>query len=149
MAKQKKTINRTKETHILECRMCGTPSEKGADVTAYTCWECVVDSWDPASLPKPKRPSGFLRGWKFMKEFVHENGTVYHKGVEQPDLKGTLPPTPKKETKKDTRSKAQKARDRQELLTQYNKLKKEIKKEKRVTYKRKLQTQLRKIEKQL
>ena len=35
-----------------------------------------------------------------MKEFVHVDGTVFHKGVEQPKLKGTLPPTPKPESKK-------------------------------------------------
>ena len=84
--------------------------------------------WDGSGLPKPKRPTGFHRGWKFMKVFVHENGTVYHKGVEQPDLKGTLPATPKKETIKDTRTKAQKARDRQSLLVKIAKLKKDIKK---------------------
>ena len=29
----------------------------------------------------------------FMNEFVDKDGTVYHKGKEQPKLKGTLPPT--------------------------------------------------------
>ena len=28
------------------------------------------------------------RGWKWMKEFVDADGTVYQKGVEQPELKG-------------------------------------------------------------
>ena len=152
MAKRKTKQTETKryraaEMHTLACKVCGALSERNANVTAYTCWECVMESWGPA--PTTKKSTGFVRGWKFMNVFVHENGTVYHKGVEQPDLKGTLPPTPKKETKKDTRSKIQKAREQQELLNEYNKLKKEIKKEKRVTYKRKLETQLRKIEKQL
>ena len=35
-----------------------------------------------------------------MAEFVDKDGVVYHKGVEQPKLKGTLPPTPKPESKK-------------------------------------------------
>ena len=136
----------------LICQSCGAIEHRESvtpGTTLKACAQCVIEMWDDSALPKPKRPTGFHRGWKFMKVFVHENGTVYHKGVEQPDLKGTLPPTPKKETKKDTRSKAQKARDRQELLSEYSKLKKEVKKEKRVTYKRKLQTKLRKIEKQL
>ena len=49
--------------------------------------------------PKTGRPSG----WHWMSEFVDKDGTVFHKGVEQPKLKGTLPPTkvtPKKKTKR-------------------------------------------------
>ena len=136
----------------LICQNCGAVEHRvsiAKGTTLKYCHQCVVEMWDPADAPKPKRPSGFHRGWKFMKVFVHENGTVYHKGVEQPNLKGTLPATPKKESKKDKRSKAQKARDRQDLLARFNKLKKEIKKEKRVTYRRKLEVQLRKLEKQL
>ena len=113
------------------------------------CPDCVREMWDPNDLPKAKRPSGFHRGWKFMKVFVHENGTVYHKGEEQPKLKGTLPATPRKESKKDTRSKSQKQRDRQELLVSVSRLKKQIKKEKRVTYRRVLEKELKKISKQL
>jgi hypothetical protein len=33
------------------------------------------------------------RGWKWMKEFVDADGTVYYKGVEQPKMKGTRPVT--------------------------------------------------------
>ena len=40
-----------------------------------------------------------VRGWQFMKEFVHEDGRVFHKGKEQIHLKGTLPPTPKQSSK--------------------------------------------------
>mgnify|MGYP003677997127 CR=1 FL=1 len=69
--------------------------------------------------------------------------------IEQPKLKGTLKPTPKKERIKDTRSKAQKQRDKQETYVAINKLKKQIKKEARVTYKRKLETQLKQLVKQL
>ena len=43
---------------------------------------------------KPKKVStGRLAGWHFMNEFVDKDGNVFHKGVEQPKLKGTLPPT--------------------------------------------------------
>ena len=41
-----------------------------------------------------------------MNEFVDKDGNVFHKGVEQPKLKGTLPPTkvePKKKTKRRTK----------------------------------------------
>ena len=33
------------------------------------------------------------RGWHFRDVFVDVEGNVYHKGVEQPDLKGTLEST--------------------------------------------------------
>jgi hypothetical protein len=53
---------------------------------------------------KPKRiKTGRPAGWHWMAEFVDKDGTVYHKGKEQPKLKGTLPPTkvvPKKKTKR-------------------------------------------------
>ncbi len=45
------------------------------------------------SVGQNKSKSPFPRGWKWMKEFVDARGNVYHKGVEQPDLKGTLQAT--------------------------------------------------------
>ena len=135
----------------IECEGCGQVFQRKyvEGTRLLQCSDCVREGWDPSDLPKPKRPTGYHRGWKFMNEFVHENGTVYHKGVEQPKLKDTLKPTPKKETKKDTRTKSQKARDRQEMYVAINKIKKQIKKEQRVTYRRKLETQLKQLVKQL
>ena len=40
-----------------------------------------------------KKKPGYPKGWRFMKEFVHVDGTVYHRGVEQPNLKGKKKPT--------------------------------------------------------
>ena len=54
-------------------------------------------------LPKEKarkEPTGRPAGWHFMKEYVDKWGNVFHKGVEQPDLKGTRPITLSKEKKK-------------------------------------------------
>ena len=49
-----------------------------------------------------------------MAEFVDKDGTVYHKGKEQPKLKGTLPPTKVQPVKrKKRRSKEQILLDRQ------------------------------------
>ena len=39
-------------------------------------------------------------GWHWMKEFVDKDGNVFHKGKEQPKLKGTLKPTKVKPRKK-------------------------------------------------
>jgi len=140
---------RINETHELECRECGAIAVKPVQTTAYTCWECVSSMLEDSLLPAAKRPTGYPRGWKFMGEFVHVNGTVYHKGIEQPNLKGTLKPTEIKERPKDTRSKAQKAADKQDTLVEISKLKKAIKKESRVTYRRKLETQLKQLQKKL
>ena len=137
------------ETHTIECKVCGVPKTTPTNITGYTCWQCVMEAWDPEQAPKAKKPTGYPPGWKFMKEFVHVNGTVYHKGEEQPALHGTLPPTPIKVKQKDTRSKAQKAAEKHDLLVQISKLRKEVKKETRTTYRRKLETQLKKLEKQL
>ena len=75
-------------------------------------------------------PTGRPAGWHFMNEFVDKDGNVFHKGKEQPKLKGTLPPTkvtpPKKKTKR--RTKEQILLDRQKEKKAA--LKKAIKKQK-------------------
>ena len=61
--------------------------------TAVLCYRCVNQHVEPpverGSSIKSDRP----KGWKFMRLFVATDGTVFHKGVEQTDLKGTLPVT--------------------------------------------------------
>jgi hypothetical protein len=47
----------------------------------------------PAKKPAKKSVEGKPRGWHLMAEFVDSEGNVFHKGVEQPQLKGTIPPT--------------------------------------------------------
>ena len=50
---------------------------------------------------KPKRVrTGRPSGWHFMAEFVDKDGNVFHKGVEQPKLYGSLEPTKVKAKKK-------------------------------------------------
>jgi hypothetical protein len=49
---------------------------------------------------KQRVSTGRPAGWHFMNEFVDKDGNVFHKGKEQPDLKGTLPPTKVKPPKK-------------------------------------------------
>ena len=71
------------------------------------------------------KPTGRPAGWHFMAEFVDKDGNVFHKGVEQPKLKGTLPPTkvkpPKKKVKRRTKDEI--------LVAKYNEKKKILKKE--------------------
>jgi len=148
--KAKTTTKRSQEYHTIECKFCGLEKQAPINVTGYTCWQCVIEQyWSPEDAPK-KKSIGYPKGWKFMNQFVHEDGTVYIKGAEQPELKGTLQPTPL--TIKEPRvkkSKAQKAQEKQEALAKLGKLKKELQKEIRATYRRKLETQIKKLQKQI
>ena len=65
------------------------------------------------------KPTGRPPGWHFMKEFVDGDGNVFHKGKEQPKLKGTLPVTKVKPRKKST-----KRRTKQQVLVDRHKAKK-------------------------
>ena len=67
------------------------------------------------------KPTGRPAGWHFMNEFVDKDGNVFHKGVEQPKLKGTLPPTEVKPRKKPTK----KRRTKEQILLDRHKEKKE------------------------
>ena len=69
------------------------------------------------------KPTGRPPGWHFMKEFVDGEGNVFHKGKEEPKLKGTLSPTevkPRKKIKRRTKE--------QILIDRHNKKKAALKK---------------------
>ena len=77
-------------------------------------------------VSKPSyQPTGRPSGWHFMNEFVDKDGTVYHKGKEQPKLKGTLPPTKVKPVKK----KKTKRRTKEQILLDRHNEKKQATKE--------------------
>ena len=75
------------------------------------------------NIKKTGRPPG----WHFMKEFVDKDGNVFHKGKEQPDLKGTLSPTIVKPKKKPAKRRSQE----EILLARHAKKKKVLKKAKK------------------
>ena len=80
---------------------------------------------------KQYKPTGRPAGWHFMNEFVDKDGNVFHKGVEQPKLKGTLKPTkvkPRKKVKRKTRDEILVARHKEKLAAN-RKLKKELAKQ--------------------
>lgn len=97
------------------------------DTASILCWRCVTQHVEPPiqrhSLVKSDKP----KGWKFMKEYVAHDGTVYHKGIEQPLLKGTLPPTviEEKEPKKKL-TKEEKYKLTKELSLEIKNLKAEL-----------------------
>ena len=79
---------------------------------------------------KSYKPTGRPAGWHWMAEFVDKDGNVFHKGKEQPKLKGTLPPTkvkpPKKKTKRRTKDEILVAKYKEKKAI----LKKELQKQK-------------------
>ena len=114
---------------LLDCHKCGRWVEVDTQAHKVTCAYCVqLAVGFPDDEPK-KVSSGRPSGWHFMNEFVDKDGTVFHRGVEQPDLKGTLKPTKVKPKKK-----AKRRSQEQILLDRHNKkkqaLKKAIKKQK-------------------
>ena len=75
------------------------------NTSAITCSSCVIKktlALKPMDefFGKQRVSTGRPAGWHFMNEFVDKDGNVFHKGKEQPDLKGTLPPTKVKPPKK-------------------------------------------------
>ena len=83
---------------------------------------CIRDRSRTASTGRP-------RGWRWRKEFVDADGTVFHKGVEQPKLKGTLPPTDVASIKsKHQEAKAEKKAAENKKLLKMAAEKKELKK---------------------
>ena len=93
------------ETYM-QCKHCQSEYVKiDPDVVAVTCSHCVIKRtlalmpMDKYFAKKHKR-TGRPAGWHWMAEYVDKDGNVFHKGKEQPDLKGTLPPTKVKPPKK-------------------------------------------------
>mgnify|MGYP003627547317 FL=1 len=92
----------------LPCKKCGRIVENIDDeTTSVVCSRCVQFSVGfPSGSKGGYKPTGKPPGWHFMSEFVDKDGNVFHKGKEQPNLKGTLPPTkvkPKRKTKRRTK----------------------------------------------
>ena len=115
----------------LECSKCGRFVDNvGEKVTKVICSYCTLNMVGlPEEKTKTYKPTGRPAGWHFMNEFVDKDGNVFHKGKEQPKLKGTLPPTkvtPKKKTKRRTKEEILLARNAEKKAA----LKKAVQKQK-------------------
>ena len=86
----------------MTCHKCNRIVENvGEDAVKVTCSVCVLGMVGFPEEPKSAyKPTGRPAGWHFMNEFVDTDGNVFHKGKEQPKLKGTLKPTKIKPPKK-------------------------------------------------
>jgi hypothetical protein len=91
----------------LQCKGCYDYRPVDTETVSTTCSRCTIyrtlkhtplEEMIPSL--KKKKSSGRPPGWHFMSEFVDKDGTVFHKGKEQPELKGTLKPTKVKPVKK-------------------------------------------------
>ena len=89
----------------LQCKSCYEYKKVDKNIKAVTCGRCTLintlklkpmDEFFKSVKPKTGRPAG----WHFMNEYVDKDGNVFHKGKEQPKLKGTLKPTKVKPRKK-------------------------------------------------
>ena len=117
----------------MECKITGDPvrnvSVEATSVIGSRALMARMDKMFPEQN-KPKRvKTGRPSGWHFMNEFVDKDGTVYHKGKEMPELKGTLPATvvkPKKKTKRRSQEEillAREAEKKEELKKEFQKQK--------------------------
>ncbi len=77
----------------MSCKKCGQMAVAGEDATAVTCSDCVNEMVEGPQFTARRTSSGRPAGWHFMAEYVDKDGNVFHKGEEQPDLKGTLEPS--------------------------------------------------------
>ena len=117
----------------MDCKITGEPVanvsiETKSVIGSRALMGRMFKQFPETSTPK-RQPTGRPAGWHFMNEFVDKDGTVFHKGVEQPKLKGTLKPTkvtPKKKTKRRTKEEILLARDAEKKAA----LKKAVKKQK-------------------
>ena len=118
----------------MDCKITGEPvpnvSTDAVSVIGSRALMGKMFKQFPDVVKPTYKPTGRPAGWHFMNEFVDADGNVFHKGKEQPKLKGTLPPTkvkpPKKKTKRRTKEEILIAREAEKKAA----LKKAIKKQK-------------------
>ena len=115
----------------MDCKITGQPVKNvSTDATSVIGDRALMgrihklfpDDFNKATKPT-YRPTGRPAGWHWMAEFVDKDGNVFHKGVEQPKLKGTLKPTkvkPKKRVKRRSKDEI--------LVAKYNEKKAALKK---------------------
>jgi hypothetical protein len=130
MARKKKIVYHSYTSgniRYMSCQVCGRYESVGDETTAVKCGRCT-NMMMIANFPdedKSYKPTGRPVGWHWMTEFVDVDGNVFHRGKEQPKLKGTLSPTKVKPPKK--RKVKRRTRD-EVLVAHYKKKKTELKK---------------------
>ena len=108
----------------MDCKITGDPvknvSTEATSVIGSRALMARLHKMFPEQTKPIRVKTGRPAGWHWMAEFVDKDGTVFHKGKEQPKLKGTLPPTKVKPVKK----KKTKRRTQNQILIDRDKEKK-------------------------
>jgi hypothetical protein len=134
-------------------RFCNNFVAVGDDIVQVLCNSCVQKiSFKPAEKAEYVK-SDKPRGWKFWKEYVDSEGNVYHKGIEQPFLKGSLPATEVKEREPKEPVKKLSRKEKEELTSSLGKeissLKGELMREGRKTFRNSISKELKQKTKKL
>ena len=115
----------------MDCKITGEPVKNvSTDATSVIGSRAVmarIHKMFPEQNKPTYKPTGRPAGWHWMAEFVDKDGNVFHKGKEQPKLKGTLPPTKVKPKKRKTKRRTKE----QILIDRHNKKKEVLKKAKK------------------
>jgi hypothetical protein len=115
----------------MDCKITGEPvrnvSTEATSVIGSRAVMARIHKMFPEQDKPSYKPTGRPAGWHWMAEFVDKDGNVFHKGVEQPKLKGTLPPTKVKPKKRKTKRRTKE----QILIDRHNKKKEVLKKAKK------------------
>ena len=102
----------------MDCKITGEPvknvSTDCKEVIGSRALTGLLHKKFPETNKPAYKPTGRPAGWHWMAEFVDKDGNVFHKGKEQPKLKGTLPPTKVQPVKR------KKRRSKEEILLARN-----------------------------
>ena len=129
---------------------CGEWIKVTEGTTAVLCHTCVNRVTEPPTITPRYKPTGRPKGWQWMNEYVDKDGNVFHKGIEQPKLKGTLPTTVvtvKKKTKRLT--KVEREAQKRKLMAKLYDFKKRLKKATLKKDIKSIETQMRKLSRKL
>jgi len=129
---------------------CGEWSKVTNNTTAVLCNKCVNRITEPPNFTPRYKPTGRPKGWQWMNEYVDKEGNVFHKGKEQPKLKGTLPATiiQVKKSKKRLTKREREAQNRTQMAELYD-LKKQLKKVTLKKDKKAIEVKIRKLSRKL
>ena len=115
----------------MDCKITGEPVKNvSTDAKSVIGSRALIARMEKMFPEKPRRVrTGRPSGWRFMAEFVDKDGNVFHKGKEQPELKGTLPATIVKAKKSKKRlTKREREAKKRTLMAELYDLKKKYKK---------------------
>ena len=115
----------------LTCECGEIVSNVGMKAVSVECWRCVAVKVAPQEQRLLKVPTGFPPGWKFMTEFVHEDGRVFQRGIENEKLKGKRKATDLEMLKKKRKQKAEEKKKQKMMGKSDEKLIKEFNRKKK------------------